>query len=79
MKSEEQPELERLDPDSEACVEALTARIMEELSARIAVGDDPTTPEGCKTLSGLVADAVVDGFVVRERTTPRYRWIRKNA
>jgi hypothetical protein len=76
MTNEEQPELERLDPESEACFEALAARIAEELSARIAVGDDPSTPKGCGELSELVADAVLDGFVVRKRTTPRYRWVR---
>jgi len=74
MKKE--PELERLDPESEACFEALRDRISEELAARIAVGDDPTTPDGQEVLSELIADAILDRFVVRPRTSPRYRWRR---
>lgn len=61
------------EPESEACFELLKARIAEELWARIAVGDDPSTPEGCDVISGLIADVVLDFFVVRERTGPRYR------
>jgi hypothetical protein len=67
-------ELERLDPESEACFDELSARIAEELGARIAVGDDPSTDDGCKQLAELIADAVLDAFVVRLRTSPRYRW-----
>ncbi len=76
MQDEREPELERLDPESEACFKALAARIGEELTARIAAGDDPSTPSGCNELSVLIADAVLDGFVVRLRTTPRYGWTR---
>ena len=72
MNNDEKPELERLDPESEACFKALAARILWELSALIAIGDDPSTPDGCKEVSELIADAVLDGFVVRERATPRY-------
>lgn len=75
MKNDEQSELERLDPESEACFQALAARIAEELSARIAIGDDPSSPGGCEELSELIADAVLDVFVVRQRTSPRYRWV----
>ena len=46
-----------------------------ELSARIAMGDDPSTAQGCKELSELIADAVLDAFVVRTREEPRYRWV----
>ena len=76
MENDENLELERLDPESEACFQALAARIAEELIARIAVGDDPTSPIGCEVLSELIADAVLDVFVVRQRTAPRYRWTR---
>jgi hypothetical protein len=68
-------QLERMDPESEACFAALVERIAWELSARIAMGDDPSTAEGCKELSELVADSVLDAFVVRTRAEPRYRWI----
>jgi len=70
------PDLQHLDPESEACFEELRAKILEELAARIAVGDDPTTTAGQETLSELIADAVLDRFVVRIRTAPRYRWRR---
>jgi len=76
MNNDENLELERLDPESEACFQALAARIAEELTARIAIGYDPTSPIGCEKLSGLIADAVLDMFVVRQRTVPRYRWTR---
>lgn len=72
MADESHPELERLDPESEACYVALRDRISEELAARIAIGDDPMTREGQEGLSELVADAILDGFVVRARTSPRY-------
>jgi hypothetical protein len=74
MKNDSDSDLERLDPDSEACFDALCARISEELAARIAVGNDPTTIAGRNTLSELIADAVLDAFVVRVRVLPRYRW-----
>jgi hypothetical protein len=66
--------LERMDPESEACFAELAERIAWELSARIAMGDDPSTVEGCKELSKLIADSVLDAFVVRTRAEPRYRW-----
>ena len=71
-------ELERMDPESEACFAALVERIDWELSSRIAVGDDPSTAQGCKELSKLIADSVLDGFVVRARAEPRYRWVAKH-
>jgi hypothetical protein len=66
-------DLERLDPESEAQFAPLAEIIAWELGARIAVGDDPRTPDGLKTLSELIADCVLDHFVVRARQTPRYR------
>lgn len=74
MKNENKPELERLDPESEACFHDLAAVVSEELYARIAVGDDPSSPEGCQLISELIADMILDGFIVRPRTTPRSRW-----
>ena len=67
--------LERMDPESEGCFTALAERIAWELSARIAMGDDPSTAQGCKDVSELIADTVLDGFVVRIRAEPRYRWV----
>jgi hypothetical protein len=76
MADESDQELERLDPESEACYAALRDRISEELAARIAIGDDPMTREGQQGLSELIADAILDGFAVKARTSPRYRWRR---
>jgi len=73
-KNPNQPELERLDPESETCFDALQSRILEELTARIAMGDDPQKAEERVILSELIADAVLDVFVVRHRTSDRYRW-----
>jgi hypothetical protein len=73
MTTPSDSKLERMDPESEACLAALTERIAWELSARLAMGDDPST-EGCEALSELIADSVLDSFVVRTRTEPRYRW-----
>ena len=70
--NDEHEKLKPADPDSEACFEALKKAIAWELKARVAVGDDPKTPEGLETLSALVADTVLDEFVVRERKTKRY-------
>jgi hypothetical protein len=69
------PKLVRMDPESEACFAALAELIAWELSARIAMGDDPSTAEGCKKLSELIADTVLDGFVVRTREESRCRWV----
>jgi hypothetical protein len=71
------PKLERMDPESEACFAPLAERIAWELAARIAMGDDPSTAPGCKELSELIADTLLDGFVVRTREEPRYRLVAK--
>ena len=60
------------DPESESCFDALKKAIAWELQARVAIGDDPKTPEGLETLSCLIADTVLDSFVVRERKSRRY-------
>jgi hypothetical protein len=49
--SKSESDLESLDPESEACFDALCARISAELAARIAIGDDATTVAGQRTLS----------------------------
>jgi len=67
-----------MDPESEACFTVLAELIAWELSARIAVGDDPSTAQGCKELSELIADTVLDAFVVRTREEPRYSWSPNN-
>ncbi len=74
MTDQDKPELEPSDPSSEACFDALKARIDEELAVRIAFDDDPSTPEGREALSELIADAVLDVFTLRPRNSPRYRW-----
>jgi hypothetical protein len=67
-------EIEHVDPESEATFNALVEAIRWELAARMAMGD-PQGPDGIRELAELVADTVLDRFVVRERTdeTPRYR------
>jgi hypothetical protein len=70
-------DLERNDPESEAQFSPLAECIASELGARLAVGDDPKTPEGLKRLAELIADAVLDRFAVRARETPRYRWTQR--
>ena len=61
------------DPDSEACYEDLVDCVRSELLARVAVGDDPKTPEGQQALADLIADVVLDRFVLRRRSEGRYR------
>jgi hypothetical protein len=73
MVDKEEARAEPTDPESEACLEQLVKLVKWELSARIAIGDDPHTPEGQRVLSELVADTVLDHFVLRQRTAPRYR------
>ena len=72
MATHDTRELQRLDPESEACFDALRDHIAWELGARLAIGDDPSTPEGLRELSELLADAMLDAFVVRHRQSPRY-------
>jgi hypothetical protein len=70
-------ELVTNDPESEGCFSALAERIAWEMSARLAIGDRVDTPEGIKALAELVADTVLDGFVVRLRTEALPRYVRK--
>ena len=61
------------DPESEACYPDLVECVRSELQARIAFGDDPTTSEGQQVVAELVADVVLDQFVLRPRSASRYR------
>lgn len=65
-----------LDPESERVCAALAEQIAKEISARLAAGDRIDTKEAIAKLAELIADSVLDDFVVRERTdaTPRYKW-----
>jgi hypothetical protein len=73
----EQRKLIRLDPDSEACLPLMIEIIAEEISARLGVRDDRVDDPAWPTnIATLAADALLDSFQVRERTTaePRTRW-----
>lgn len=61
------------DPESEACYEDLVECVRSELQARVAIGDDPRTPEGQQVLADLIADVVLDRFALRLRSERRYR------
>jgi hypothetical protein len=61
-------DLIKQDPSSEAAFEALVARIDSKLAARLALGGSLDTPDGIRTIVVLVADTLLDGFVVQERT-----------
>jgi hypothetical protein len=67
-------ELKRLDPESEACFKALKDAISWEIEHRVPAIEDPATPEGRESLSELIADTILDGFVVRKRKSPRSAW-----
>jgi hypothetical protein len=72
-----QGDLIEQDPASEATFDALVHQIAWELSARLAVGDRVDTPEGIRALAKLVADTILDGFVVRTRTEETSRYTRE--
>ena len=57
---------------ADASMDDLAAVIDWELKARLAVGDDPATDAGRKKLAHLIADSVLDHFVVRRRSTPPF-------
>lgn len=67
-------ELINVDPESEREFGERAKAISWELQARLAVHDPVDTPEAIDALAELVADTVLDRFVVRKRTddTPRY-------
>lgn len=66
--------LVRLDPESEANFDLLRDIIEEEIRVRIVIGDTPDKEGWTKSVAGLAADAVLDRFQVKVRSTPRYRW-----
>jgi hypothetical protein len=71
------PELIRLDPESEASYELMTAIIAEEIGVRVALGDkDVDRASWVWRVAELSADELLMKFVVRPRaaTNPRYRW-----
>ena len=71
------PDLIREDPESEACFDLMVAIIAEEIRVRLALGDDGIDdPAWVERVSELVADALLMRLRVEERTpaSPRYRW-----
>jgi hypothetical protein len=74
--SDDERELIRLDPESEACTPLMVEIIAEEISARLAVRDSNVNdPAWTMRLATLAADSLLDRFQVRERpaSQPRYR------
>jgi hypothetical protein len=70
-------EMLRLDPESEACFERMTAIIAEEIEVRIAAGNSETSPENIQLWAQLAADELLHAFVVRPRTAdnPLYKFV----
>ena len=70
-------DLVSLDPDFEACFPLMSAIIAEEVGVRIALEDgDVDDPAWIERVAELSADALLNKFMVRERTpeNPRDRW-----
>jgi hypothetical protein len=65
--------MQTTDPESEVFLDELKRLIAWELSARITVGDDPSTAAGCEAISELIADTVLDHFSIRKRAKGRYQ------
>ncbi len=74
MSDKKNPRLERCDPQSESCFQALVSRVDEELTARIALGEDPRNSKERRIIAELIADAILDSFVIRKRADARYQW-----
>jgi hypothetical protein len=76
--ADDDAELVRNDPESERLAVDLTALIAEELFASIAVRRPLDTTRDADVVAGLIADAVLDRYVVRERpeNEPRDSWRR---
>ena len=62
------------DPESEAILRPLAEAIEEELRVQIAMQRSPSDPEELWDIAGLIANAVLDSYVVRERNEPRVSW-----
>jgi hypothetical protein len=75
--SDDDRELIRLDPASEACAPLMIEIVAEEIGARLAVRDtDVENPAWPTRLAKNAADSLLDRFQVRERVVGelRYRW-----
>ena len=59
------------DPESEALLRDLAEIIDSELGSQIAMQRSPTDPKERWDISGLLADAILDSFVVRKRIGKR--------
>lgn len=67
-------DLQPTDPVSEECFKLLAEVIEEEIGARVAVdGTRVGDPEWVHAAAVVAADAVLDCFLVRRRSEPRYR------
>jgi hypothetical protein len=78
-KGELRKQLVSLDPDSEANFELLRDIIEEEIRVRLALHDTPDRQGHYEDpwtvrVARLAADAVLNQFEVRLRSSPRYRW-----
>jgi ABC-type glutathione transport system ATPase component len=67
----DRPDLVRRDRKSEEFFEPVAEVIARELFARISVRDQLDTVEAARDVAGLIADAVLDRFVVRPRAAAR--------
>jgi ABC-2 type transport system ATP-binding protein len=68
---DDRPDLVRRDRRSEESFDPLVAVIAEELSARVSAGDRLDTVEDAHGVAELIADTVLDRFVVRSRPAER--------
>lgn len=74
--SDEQ-KLTAIDPEGEACFSVMVEIIAEEIRARVAVHDNDTLdPTWASRVTAVAADALLDGFMVRPRTSGEPRWQR---
>ncbi len=75
---ENQRRIEWLDPESEDCLDKMTEVLRDELDVHVAMGMIvPQDSESTKAISGLLADVLLNAFVVSRRglDRPRLRWI----
>ena len=74
----EDPDLVRLDPESEASLGLMVDVIAEEITARLAVGDaDTGDPAWARRVAVLAADALLDRCRVRPRAEGEQRYLRQ--
>ncbi len=66
---DQEKEIEWVDTQSLDCLDLMKAVIQEELDARAAAGDfTPADFDSTVLLSELIADALLNPFVIRRRT-----------